>query len=136
MDMNRRYKLFGFGVLLGCVIVYFSLIKNSNNQIVTGGWLPEGRVLNQFQTVPITMTPEVSNKIICNNLQDFDVLNFIKNNASVNFSQSKIRDEKHPVYLLESKNNEGAIKSLWIESNLKNAVIKDITMEFQNADCE
>lgn len=136
MNMKRRYKLFGFGVLLGVLVIYFSFPKSSKNPLYTGAWLPGKRVLEHIQSTPISMTPQISEQLICNGITNQDLLLFLKNDAEVNFSESKIRDEANPSYFLESENPQSTIKNLWVESQSKQILIKSITLDPQKKECE
>jgi len=47
--MARRFLIFGIGFLMGCVLVYTTMFKDTNREFY-GSWLPEGRVMKKLNS--------------------------------------------------------------------------------------
>jgi hypothetical protein len=93
MNFLQRFKFFGIGVGLGCVIVYFLLIRNRDFP----AWLPEDRVLEELA---------VDSVIIANDIQLPFADSLLKErilNSDVIFDESKVRDMACREYQLESE---------------------------------
>lgn len=47
--MARRLLIFSVGFLMGCVLVYTTMFKDTNREFY-GSWLPEGRVMKKLNS--------------------------------------------------------------------------------------
>ena len=93
MNFVQRLGYFGFGVGLGCLIVYALLIKDRDFP----AWLPEDRVLEELAVDSIIVSPELGIKfpdsILIEKILESDVL----------FRESVVRDTECREYQLESE---------------------------------
>jgi len=93
MTFFQRFKFFGFGLGMGCILVYFMLIRDREFP----PWTPEGRVLEELTMDTIFIAPEL-------NVQFSDsVLREKVNDSEVLFRQSIVRNEPCREYQLDSK---------------------------------
>lgn len=99
MDFSRRLRLFIFGVLLGCLVVWALLATRGHS---LPAWTPKGRILETLQKHPVTVLPEARCRMDCNGISDNDMLHVI-NTADVLFSESDIRGKEIPEYVIEGK---------------------------------
>jgi hypothetical protein len=93
MNFFQRLSYFGFGVGLGCLIVYALLIRDRDFP----AWLPEDRVLEELAVDSIIISPELNlnftDSILKEKILDSDVL----------FRESVVRDKPCREYQLESE---------------------------------
>ena len=95
MSFLRRLGYFGFGVGLGCVLVYALLIKDREFP----AWLPEGRVIEELAVDSVVIRQNVVLPF-----PDSLLVSKIKE-SSVLFDESIVRDALCKEYQLESENN-------------------------------
>lgn len=91
-----RIRLYLFGFLVGCVMVYFVLFKGRNR----GYWLPENRVKEQLMKGNLVFTEHAKCRMTCRGISEEEVKEILKN-GSVNFSESHPHDTPCPSYALE-----------------------------------
>ncbi len=125
MNFKQRLKLYLVGVFFGLIVVYFSLIKNRDRNL--GAWLPENRVLAQLDSVQLNILPELTNCIICLNLNQQEIKKLIIN-SKVNFKQSNTENKEKPLYLLEGKLKSGEEFNMILESYPNKSILKKITL--------
>lgn len=93
MSFIQRLGYYGFGVGIGCLLVYALLIRDRDFP----AWTPEGRVLEELTMDTIFIAPGL-------NLELTDsVLREKIDNADVLFRKSIVRDEPCREYQLDSK---------------------------------
>lgn len=92
MNFVQRLGYFGFGVGLGCLVVYALLIKDRDFP----AWLPEDRVLEELAVDSIVVATEInlpfSDSVLIEKILESDVL----------FRESIVRDAACREYQLES----------------------------------
>lgn len=96
MKNPRRILLFSFGVVLGCIMVYFTLIKGRNRTY----WLPENRVKDLILKSEIVYSPHAKCVLKCRNINEADVMEILKN-GDVNFEESNTHDTPCPSYAID-----------------------------------
>ncbi|MFQ5334708.1 MAG: hypothetical protein ACE5DN_01405 [Flavobacteriales bacterium] len=99
--MLRRFLIFGFGILLGCALVYYLFEKKRNAGL--SGWLPSNfiktELLHKLKTDSISMC-----RISCISLDSAGMKRFIQE-ADILFGESAPRDDPKR-YVLKGKNTE------------------------------
>lgn len=93
MKFFDRLLYFGFGTGLGCLLVYFMLLKDRD----LPAWLPSDRVLEELTQGPI----DIANGVVVP-LNDSLLVSAIMN-SDVIFSESIVRDALCRTYQLDSK---------------------------------
>ncbi len=106
----RRLRLYGLGFLLGCVLVYFLLLRGKDRT----GWLPERRVKTQIDST-LSISPDIKCVLECNRISEGD-LRVILKGSSVNFSESSPQKAPCPIYVLQGKLKTGEQIKLDVES--------------------
>jgi len=93
MSFLQRLGYFGFGVGMGCLLVYALLIRDRD----LPAWLPEGRVLEQITSGPMNVAPDVhlgfADSLLLDRIQGCEVL----------FRESVVRDTPCKEYQLQSE---------------------------------
>ena len=92
MNFVQRLGYFGFGIGLGCLIVYALLIRDRDFP----AWLPEDRVLEELAVDSLMISPDLKidfpDSVLIEKILDSDVL----------FRESVVRDKPCREYQLES----------------------------------
>ncbi len=92
MKLIDRFKYFGFGVAIGCSLVYFMLIKDREFP----AWLPEDRVIEELTLGSIAIeegiTLPFADSLVADRIQLSEVL----------FDESNVREKPCREYQLES----------------------------------
>lgn len=83
--MARRFSLFFFGVFLGSLFVYFTLIKGRDRNFL--GWLPSPRVITKLQMTLDTTSASYSCYVNCHKW-DNKSFNEAMEAGKVDFDQS------------------------------------------------
>lgn len=83
--MARRIRIYLFGVILGCIIVYSSLIKDRSKELL--GWMPGAKVLTELRAAHISYSEKVKCQLNCLN-SDITLVDNILENGDVDFSAS------------------------------------------------
>lgn len=99
MKTSHRIRVYAVGLLLGCVLVYFTLIKGKNR----GYWLPENRVKEQVQKSKITFSEHAKCIMTCKGISEEETKNVLKN-GDVNFRESDTHRKPCPAYVFEGRN--------------------------------
>lgn len=101
----RRLKLFGIGVVLGCVLVYFLLIRGKD----FGFWTPENRVLELLQKSELSFSQVADCQMQCMNVSENEVKEIFKS-GSVNFDESNVRTGNCPIYVVFKNTEKDKLK--------------------------
>jgi|SRR5690554_2421924 len=118
MKFGRRLRLFIFGVLMGCGLVY--VYFNERLNILTD-WLPGNRVLTVLQRSEPLFTEQALCQLACFDLDTADVRT-VKNDGNVRFKFSETRVEPKQ-YVVDSKlNNEKVRMTFSIADSLATLV--------------
>jgi hypothetical protein len=102
MNFPRRLRLFVFGILIGCLVVWGLLMRGRKFP----AWTPEGRILEALQQYPVKISQPARCMMQCNNISENDILSII-NTADVIFSESTVRDIEIPEYILQGQGIDG-----------------------------
>ena len=95
MPNYRRISLFIFGTLLGCGLVYVTLMRGRDFP----AWTPEGKIKESLQANAIKISPQAKCMLLCNNIANNDILSVI-NTMDVLFDESDIRGKQIPECLI------------------------------------
>ena len=97
MNFFNRFSFFLIGILLGCVLILFSL--QFRNQPLSFNYFPESRVKNFLIKNSGLFSSNALCKINCYNLDTLLLSSYIENSV-VDFKKSKIRGYNPKVYYL------------------------------------
>lgn len=104
MPFSRRLALFIFGILLGSLFVYGTLIRGRTFP----AWLPSDRVLESMREHPIQISAKLRCELECLGLVNQDVASVLADeDADVLFDESDIRGKEKPEYIIEGKTLAG-----------------------------
>ena len=123
MNFSRRIKLFLFGAIIGTLIVYFSLIRGRDRNLLA--WLPKERVLQKLQENELIYTLQANCSMECGNISKAEVQQILMT-GEVIFSKSRVKEKPCPVYVVEGKANERSLRILFAvceqETKMLNAI--------------
>ncbi len=107
--MARRFFIFSIGLLLGSVLVYQILIKDTDREFY-GSWLPEGRVLKKIRTGLDKHHAYLNCWTDCANIFNSDV-DVLLESGDVDFSQSKTKGTEKQ-YIIETELENGELLTM------------------------
>lgn len=131
MKNARRIVLFSFGILLGCVMVYFVLIRGRDRTY----WLPGNRVKELILKSEIIYSPHAKCMMKCRKISQDNVMEILKN-GNVNFKESNIHRTPCPTYAIEgelSGNKKMRILVTTVDSIAE--IETAISLDFQKDSC-
>lgn len=96
MKTGKRVRLYFFGFMIGCVMIYFVLFRGRNRSY----WFPENRVREQLMKGKLVFTKHAQCRMNCRNISQEEVDEMLKY-GNVNFSESHPHGCPCPSYALE-----------------------------------
>jgi hypothetical protein len=107
-----RLKFYGFGFALGCIVVYFSLIKDRDRP----SFMPEGRVIEFLEKANIQINDHAKCKLDCYSIS-YDFINAdFWTTADVNFKESATDRKPCPEYYITGILSDGKDVVVYIET--------------------
>lgn len=100
-DFFRRLRFYVFGFLLGCVLVYFVLLRGKDRT----GWLPERRVIEKIDST-LSLTSPMKCLMDCDSISTADLHAIIKG-SDVDFGESITQKKPFRMYVLKGKLRTG-----------------------------
>lgn len=141
MTTGHRIRLYFFGFLIGCVMVYFILLRGRDRSY----WLPESRVKEQLQKGKLFFTEHAQCRMKCRNISEDEVKEILQN-GNVNFSESHPHPSASsgqapcPSYAMEgttsTKRNERIIFSSCDTLTTKVVTVIDLGMKKDSCECK
>ena len=96
MTTPKRIRLYIYGFLIGCVMVYFMLFRGNDRSY----WLPANRVKEQVNKSTFKYSEHARCKMQCKQINETEVAEILKN-GDVNFPESDTRGVSCPSYAIE-----------------------------------
>lgn len=112
MDLKRRFKLFGFGIILGIIVSFFFFQSRLN---VFTDWLPGNRVKLRLRSTYVGNSAEVDAMIKANNWPD-TLANCFMWKGNVKFSESKTRSTPM-VYMVDWELDGQLLKASFVATD-------------------
>ena len=134
MKFSRRIKLFLFGVIMGTLIVYISLIRGRDRDLLA--WLPEERILQKLRDNDLIYTQQANCSMECANISKEEVQQILIN-GEVIFNKSQVKENPCPVYALEGEANERPLSILFASCEKETKVLNVIDLNNKSTcDCK
>jgi len=127
--VNRRYRLFLFGFILGIGLVILIYGDKSSTMF---NWTPEGRVLKRLRLTEKIISDSMQCVLDCNNF-DEEHWKYLYKEGDVNFSRA--RTKPYALYSITIENDSIALTSLTFEAKDSLSVIVEFTGSEINCDC-
>ena len=135
MKTGQRIRLYVYGFLIGCALVYFILFRGRNRTY----WLPENRVKEQLRKGNLIYSEHAQCRMKCRHISEEEVKEILKN-GNVNFSESHPHDSPCPSYALEgttsAKRNERIIFSSCDTLTTKVVTVIDLDSKKDSCECK
>ena len=103
----KRIRLYLFGFLIGCVMVYFLLLRGVNRTY----WFPNNRVKEQVNKSTFSFSEHAKCILLCKQISEEEVREVLKN-GDVNFSESDTRGVPCPSYAIEGTSHNKKLRVL------------------------
>lgn len=131
--MARRIRVYLFGVILGVIVVYSSLIKDRGKELL--GWLPGPRVLGELNEYPQQISDKANCQLKCYVLGE-SILEEVYMNGDVKFSESRPKEDPR-YYKVELEKNKQIIQvELTCKDSLTTIASVIILGEEGKCDCQ
>jgi hypothetical protein len=102
MTKGKRTLLFLSGLLIGCVLVYFTLIRGKDRSY----WLPGNRLKEQVKQSKIIFSEHAKCIMACRGISE-ETVNTVLKEGDVNFGESDVHNTPCPSYAFDGKTKEG-----------------------------
>lgn len=98
-DLYRRFKLYGFGLLLGILLVNF-VYKGKGCQ------MPGSAKLEELSYQKLELTKHGACRMECRNISEAEIKDLLKT-GKINYSKSEVRDKPCGTYAVEGTTKDG-----------------------------
>ncbi len=102
MTKRHRIQLFLGGFIIGCVLVYFTLIRGKDRTY----WLPANRLKEQVKKSKVVFSEHAKCIMTCRGISETEI-NHILQTGDVNFGESDVHNTPCPSYAFDGKTAEG-----------------------------
>ncbi len=128
-DLIRRLKLYGFGFLLGLLVVSF-IYKGK------GCKLPGSIKLEELSLQKLEYTLHGECRMKCRNISEGDVKQLFKS-GKVNYDKSEVHGKPCPTYAVEGKTASGKeLRVVIADCDTISRVVTAIDLKMENDSCE
>ncbi len=100
-DMKKRFALYGFGFVLGIILVFFFL----GGKNASCSWFPNERMLKIIRSKQINYSEKVQNMILSNKIDSLDI-NLILDKGDIDFSKSETKNNPCRKYLINGSKKQ------------------------------
>lgn len=98
-DLYRRFKLYGFGILLGILVVNF-VYKGKGCQ------MPGSAKLEELSYQKLEFTKHGACRMECRNITEAEIKDVLKT-GKINYSKSEVHDKPCGTYAVEGNTKDG-----------------------------
>jgi hypothetical protein len=130
--MARRIRIYLFGVILGSVLVYATLLKDRSKELLK--WTPNQRMLEEFRAADLQFNSLAVCQMNCLEVGK-QIFAEIFDDGKVNFGKSKPKEIPAMYYVSYESNNKTYVVNLLYDK--KTVVIKDFSIiQIDNCLCD
>jgi hypothetical protein len=97
-DMKTRFTLYGFGFVIGLILVFFIL----GGKNASCNWLPNDRILHIISQKKISFDDEVKQTMNSTGIDSLDVMQVLLD-GEIDFSKSIVKNEPCRNYWIQGK---------------------------------
>jgi hypothetical protein len=124
MTFGDRIKFYGFGFVLGILVLSMALNKKCSNAF--GFLKPREMKMKELQTQVFKYSSQVACYLKCVNTDTVQLKQAFAN-AKINYDRSDIQAKPYGIYLVEGQLASGLAFTATIGDNGNESIIKDIT---------
>lgn len=135
-DLYRRLKFYGFGLVLGIVLVASVLNKNKGCQ------LPSSAKLEELGWQKLEYTKHGTCRMECRHITEAEIRELLGTGATqgkgkVNFDKSEVHDKPFPTYAIEGTTTSGkSLRIVIADCDTISRVVTAIDLKMENDSCE
>ncbi|MEN8125267.1 MAG: hypothetical protein ABFR32_09055 [Bacteroidota bacterium] len=100
-DMKRRFSLYGFGFIIGILLVFFFL----GGKKASCNWLPNDRMLKIIRSKQINYSSEATQILNTKTVDSADIAQILIK-GDIDFSKSNVKNNPCRKYLINGKNKQ------------------------------
>lgn len=100
-DMKTRFTLYGFGFVLGLILVFFFL----GGKKASCNWMPNDRILNIISQKKISFDDDVKQVMVTSTIDSLDLM-MILQHGDVDFSKSQVKNEPCRNYWIQGSQDQ------------------------------
>jgi hypothetical protein len=126
----RRLRLYLIGVGMGCILVYFLLMRGKSFDF----WMPGNRVMENIQKSELTYSINAECMMQCMNFSRQEIRKVIDSTGTVNFDESNTK-ASCPIYIIEDKERFDLKLTLSVCDSVANLLFVEKIGEKQSCDC-
>lgn len=130
-DLIRRFKLYGFGVLLGILVVSFAY-KGKGCQ------MPSTAKLEELSYQKLEYTKHGACRMDCRGITEEEIKTVLKT-GTINYDKSKVRDKPCGTYAVEGTTKDGQhVRIIIADCDTISKVVTaiDLGVEHDSCDCK
>ncbi len=135
-DLYRRLKFYGFGLVLGIVLVASVLNKNKGCQ------LPSSAKLEELGWQKLEYSKHGTCRMECRHISETEVRELVGTGATlgkgkVNFDKSEVHDKPYPTYAIEGTTSTGKnLRIIIADCDTISRVVTAIDLKMENDSCD
>jgi hypothetical protein len=129
-DLYRRLRFYGFGFLLGCLVVSI-LFKGRSCQ------MPGSAKLEELSYQKLEYTKHGECRMKCRNISEAEIKDILKT-GKINYDKSNVHDKPCGTYAVEGKTTDGQnVRIVIADCDTISRVVTaiDLTNEHDSCDC-
>lgn len=128
-DLYRRFKLYGFGLLLGILLVNF-VYKGKGCQ------MPGSAKLEELSYQKLELTKHGACRMECRHITETEIKDLLKT-GKINYSKSEVRDKPCGTYAVEGTTKDGQnVRIVIADCDTISRVVTAIDLGLEKDSCE
>jgi hypothetical protein len=128
-DLYRRLRFYGFGFLLGCLLVSI-LFKGRGCQ------MPGSAKLEELSYQKLELTQHGECRMKCRNISEAEIKALLKS-GKINYDKSEVRDKPCGTYAVEGKTTDGQeVRVVIADCDTISRVVTAIDLKMENDTCK
>ena len=100
-DMKTRFTLYGFGFVIGIILVFFFL----GGKNASCNWMPNQRILNIIKQKKLSISESVKNDMNGISVDSLDIMQIL-DNGDIDFSKSQVKNDPCRNYWIEGNSKQ------------------------------
>jgi hypothetical protein len=128
-DLYRRLRFYGFGFLLGCLLVSI-LFKGRSCQ------MPGSAKLEELSYQKLELTQHGECRMKCRNISEAEIKTLLKS-GKINYDKSEVHDKPCGTYAVEGKTTDGQeVRVVIADCDTISRVVTAIDLKMENDTCK
>jgi len=128
-DLFRRFRFYGFGFLLGILLV--SMVYKGR-----GCEMPGSRKLAELEYQKLVLTQHGECRMKCRNITEAEIKAVLRS-GKINYDKSNVRDKPFGTYAVEGNTADGQnIRIVIADCDTISKVVTAIDLKMENDSCE